>query len=315
MDENALSYRRPRTRRSRLWFAIFLSLALHLLLLLPVLLARPSQVTRAGPETVDDPVGSRLRCDAVFEDDSSGGANGFTGGQGGAAVSPFKSYPFDLTEPSVVLAGGPSHGETVAVGHIDSSSTGGAAGNGTGKGSGTRTTSSSWLSVPGEPGSIVYLIDSSLSMGQNAAFDTARRELLVSLRQLPPTCGVQVLLYDQEPRFLVPGSSKKFLSPVPAVLDEMAVLLEKERPGNDTNHCNALDAALALNPQTIVLVTDGDDLDEATARKILRANFAKTIIHTVELSSTRQRQPGQGGLELLAEQTHGLYRVVRLTSR
>ena len=150
-------------------------------------------------------------------------------------------------------------------------------------------------------------------MGDFGAIEAAQHELLASLKLLPKTCAFQVILYDQEPYALTPGGRTGFITPNDLVVDQIARLLQNASPQNGTDHVKAIQEALRREPEMIVLVTDADDLTKADAQRVARANFGKTVIHAIELASTRQRGPAQQGLDELARLTHGSHQVVQLT--
>jgi hypothetical protein len=76
----------------------------------------------------------------------------------------------------------------------------------------------------------------------------------------------------------------------------------------------ALEAALALRPEVVFLLTDGQELNLDDVER-LRDRAQETRIHTVELGGrTFANQAGERALERLARVTGGTYRHVDVRS-
>ena len=80
----------------------------------------------------------------------------------------------------------------------------GAGSAGTGPGRGYST---SFFQIETRSQKVLYLLDSSASMGLGGAWSTASRELLASLKVLPATARFQVVVYNSTPRLLIPARS------------------------------------------------------------------------------------------------------------
>src|SRR5205823_10378047 len=112
---------------------------------------------------------------------------------------------------------------TVASGGYDAGTPGGtdpSGGRPVGGGRGTL------LPVPPSARSVVYLLDRSSSMGESHALARARRELLASLRQLPPTARFQVIPYNKQAEPLWVGGRGGLL---PADADTVREVRSEER--------------------------------------------------------------------------------------
>ncbi len=146
--------------------------------------------------------------------------------------------------------------------------------------------------LPGGASSVVFALDRSVSMGVNNKLDLACRELLASLRQLPPSARFQVIAYNTSAQPLAIGGRIDLLPVEPAILDEVASTLHKLVAAGGTDHVQALCRGLALHPDVLFFVTDADDLPPAKIDFIRRCNHG-TVIHTIELSRRRNaRQDG-----------------------
>jgi hypothetical protein len=165
------------------------------------------------------------------------------------------------------------------------------------------------LAVPGSARRVVYVLDRSISMGPSGALETARREVLASLRALPPEARFQVIAYNNVALPLLPGDF------VPARPDKLAQaerrLADLDAAGQ-TNHLRALEQALRLlpAPEIIFLLTDADHLDDADVRAATRLNRGRAVLHVVELTAA----PPEGTdspLARLAAANGGSHRRVR----
>jgi hypothetical protein len=156
--------------------------------------------------------------------------------------------------------------------------------------------------------SVVYVIDRSLSMGMNRAFNRASVELVTSLQHLSPDVQFQVVAYNhQEPHCLV--GSDRLLPAQPEIVASFVQAFDALLPSGSTNHVAALQRALSLSPDAIYLVTDADDLTVKDVQKVSNWNRARTAIHVIEMVSRRTPQP-DGPLMQLASNNHGTYRCV-----
>jgi von Willebrand factor type A domain len=157
---------------------------------------------------------------------------------------------------------------------------------------------------------IVYVLDRSLSMGD--AFSRVLEELQGSLQQLPSDAQFQVLVYNEEPQFLL--WPERLLPAQPEIKERCVQVSRDLRPRGRTNHLNALRRAVSLNPEVIFFVTDADDLPLKDVQIISGLCCGKIAIHVVEMTSGGT-PPRDSPLMRLAEQTHGTYRAVGSSDR
>ena len=205
--------------------------------------------------------------------------------------------------PSTASAGsvGPSHAPTLR-----------APGGENGPGSGTtgRPVGSSVVVVPAEARRVVFLLDRSGSMGISDALDRAKAELAVALAALPPETAFQLLAYNGGVLQLVGGPSDL----LPASRENLALVrqrLDALAASGVTRHVEAMQSALMLRPDLVILLTDADDLSSADVRSMTNANRGRSAIDVVELTRDPLPRP-DGGLASLAALNGGRHRRVLL---
>ncbi|AMV33056.1 hypothetical protein VN12_13105 [Pirellula sp. SH-Sr6A] len=164
----------------------------------------------------------------------------------------------------------------------------------------------------------VYIVDCSPSMRRDNAFDFAKQEITRSLRSMKPSQRFSILFFGKEVERLEfsPGQPEEF--PVPATPENVEKTLrwlarcsiQKEGlPPND-----ALDMAIAMQPDGVFLLFDGDTrvdvpkhLGQANrSTDILTSGEPRVPIHVVhffldEFASTMQR---------VASENLGTYRFI-----
>jgi len=162
--------------------------------------------------------------------------------------------------------------------------------------------------LPATAARVVYVLDRSVSMGEGDKLDLACREMLASLRQLPPVAQFQVILYNNSATPLLIDGHNDLLPAEPAVLDQVAERLKDLSASGGTDHANALRRGLALHPDVLFFITDADQLPYEQIDSITRANPGAAI-HIVELTRRRGGSP-DGPLARLARDNGGTYRRV-----
>jgi len=157
---------------------------------------------------------------------------------------------------------------------------------------------------------VVYVIDRSVSMGIGRKLDFARRELIASLRRLPPTVRFQVIIYNDSAEPLAVDGQRDLLPAEPAIIDKAISLLQTLQAAGATNPLTALRRGLTLRPDVLYFLTDADDLTPETVAAVTQQN-QHSAIHTIELTHLRTPHP-EGPLAQLARHNHGTYRRVTL---
>lgn len=173
------------------------------------------------------------------------------------------------------------------------------------------TTAPAFFNVPVRGQSVVYVLDRSLSMGQNGGLRlrTVKRELLASLSRLPATSRFQVIFYNGQastldlsgrPGLATASDENKRLAA------EQIELLAAE---GGTKHLPALQLALSLEPDVIYFLTDAGGLTPGLIREVTRLNRRRCIIHTFEMTSDADADTP---LKTLARQNRGEYHLLSL---
>jgi hypothetical protein len=170
------------------------------------------------------------------------------------------------------------------------------------------------LRVPGPVQSVVYVIDCSMSMGgpdeRSHKFARARRELLDSLQQLSDNTRFQVIPYNHTATPLLLEGQSRLIRKSARSVQATAEALAQRKPTGWTDHGQALHRGLALRPEVLFFVTDGDDLKPAQERDATRFNQGQTVIHVIAL---RPRSAAADcPLQALARNNRGSYRYVSL---
>jgi hypothetical protein len=153
---------------------------------------------------------------------------------------------------------------------------------------------------------IVYLVDSSGSMGWGQRFQEEKDELIRSIRSLKPHINFTVIFYDDSPYFPQP---LKMLPATKANVEAMAKWVAAMRLGMENRMIPALRNTLTLKPDTIFLLSDGmSDFDPAeVCASVRHLNAkAKARIHTISMHDLA----GQRLMKQIAAENKGEYRHV-----
>lgn len=154
--------------------------------------------------------------------------------------------------------------------------------------------------------SVVYVVDRSVSMGLHGALALARREVIASLRRLPPTARFQIIAYNREAEPLAIDGRAGMLAPDENTLRQTADALSALRAAGGTDDGRALRCGIAFHPDILYFLTDADDVSLDDVRTVTRLNNRRTVIHTVELSGGASGP--NGPLHRLAADNGGSYR-------
>ena len=158
-------------------------------------------------------------------------------------------------------------------------------------------------------GSYAYVIDRSGSMTVRHSLEVAKRELLVSLAQVPPQATFAVVFYSSDAVVFTDLKGQPGMMPAsPGNKTRVQDLLATIPPYGGTDHMKALHAALALQPEVLFFLTDADSMNHQEVDEIL--TFAgKTRIHAVEFGQTGAIG-GSAPLRILSQKTGGSYRYL-----
>jgi VWA domain-containing protein len=172
-----------------------------------------------------------------------------------------------------------------------------------------RTASTQVFGVTASGSSFVYVFDRSLSM-QGPALAAAKRELLASLSHLKPVQQFQIIFYNEKPKIMPPGpllfaddngrrQAESFVGGITAA--------------GGTDHVQALELAIRLQPDVIFLLTDADEppLSTRDLKAIHQKNSA--IINVIEFK-TGSPTAKPSSLRQLADQNRGEYKAIDANS-
>jgi Mg-chelatase subunit ChlD len=146
----------------------------------------------------------------------------------------------------------------------------------------------------------IYVVDCSGSMIDEDRLVRAKNELRRSVANLQLPQRFKVIFYNDRP-LLMPGDT-----PLPAdwtAKYQLTHWLRQIQPDGGTDPRSALAVALALRPDAVFLLSDGE-FPERTAEAIARKNPRKVPIHCVDLSS----EAAGDQLQRIARDSGGQYR-------
>ncbi len=292
-------HRKPSLARRVAW-AVLLSLGLHGLIVLAMWLA-PVKVA-APPAAVADPTQVAEDYPALGLDDAPPPV--YTPPlppKRDAAVKP-ASFEVKIVDPPPspgAAAGGPP--EPIVVGTATGVA-GAPGGMGDGPGDGGAPCA---LPVGKDAKTVVYVVDRSMSMGLHGALARARREVLASLRRLPPGARFQVIAYNREAAPLAINGRSGLLDADEDTLRQAVDAVSALRAAGATDDGLALRRALALHPDVLYFLTDADDVSPDDVRTATRLNDHHAVIHAVEVGASSSRPDSP--LRKLAADNGGTY--------
>jgi len=164
--------------------------------------------------------------------------------------------------------------------------------------------------IPGNGNHIVYIIDSSKSMGSR--FYDAKKELIRSVKALQSTQRVYIIFYDEKLHLPVDGDGGRVSSLINATqqnCDQLVRWAETVSMASGGSPARALQYALKLRPDVIYLLSDGEfaaEIAEETTRANWRPNgfgekVMRSVIHTINYGRIETGQ----SLRLIAKQNGG----------
>jgi hypothetical protein len=170
----------------------------------------------------------------------------------------------------------------------------------------------SFFQVEASGQSIVYVVDCSASMGQEDGLARARGELLASLNQLSAATLFQVIPYNSRAEPLCINGRTELIPANAENKRAAALLIADLRAEGSTRHQQALHRALALRPDVIFLLTDGDALKADEIVALTRFNAGKATVHTIGLK-TASGSIATSALQMLANSNGGSFRSVTIS--
>lgn len=175
-----------------------------------------------------------------------------------------------------------------------------------------------FMDIVGAGDSFVYLIDvsSSMAMNQNRRLNLAKSQLVNSLRLLKRDQRFQVFFYsDYAESLRLRQRRQEDLYLANSVNVELAEsFIASVRANGGTSHLPALKRALALQPEVIYFLTDGDEprLLASELVQVKQLNRGRSQIHVVEFASGPLESRRSSWLHQLAQQSGGKYRRIQV---
>ena len=159
----------------------------------------------------------------------------------------------------------------------------------------------------------IFVLDSSRSMLQDDRWTYACNQLIDSLNGLQPEQEFYVICFDAQTTYLfnIPPSRVKFFKPDDKTLPRVKRWLRSHELGRATMPAEALQNALALEPDAIFLLSDGELQDNSVGMLRMINGFSSAYrqipIHTVHLFSDEGRET----LQLIARENSGTFTPVQ----
>lgn len=134
--------------------------------------------------------------------------------------------------------------------------------------------------------SFVFLIDRSKSMGSSGlgVLGAARKELAKAIADLKPYHSFQIVGYHDR---IVTLSTRQMLDATDANKKMVPGFIERLAAFGSTDHLRGLSAALAFEPDVLVLMTDGGypELNDGQIKMLSRLSRRNTTIHCIQFGS------------------------------
>ncbi|MCA9262922.1 MAG: hypothetical protein KDA60_03700 [Planctomycetales bacterium] len=170
--------------------------------------------------------------------------------------------------------------------------------------------------IAGEGNRFIYVFDRSGSMAASRGrpLRAAKRELLASLDDLDSIHQFQIIFYNEKPRIFNPDGGSPTLAWGDAATLELArrFVVGIDASGA-TQHMDALEMALRLNPDVVFFLTDADEprMSAGQLAKISRMNRSASI-NAIEFGLGPQRD-ANNFLARLARQNRGSHVYVDIS--
>jgi len=140
---------------------------------------------------------------------------------------------------------------------------------------------------PGQ--TIVYVLDSSGSMGESGKLALARSALLATLHEQPEGVRFQVIVYGSTARPLLAGNACVPVdrANIETAESKLATLEAKGR----SNHVEAVRLAMGCRPDLILLLTDAEDLSLAQFKPFLASAPKPVAIRVAKVTASAVGPP------------------------
>jgi hypothetical protein len=175
---------------------------------------------------------------------------------------------------------------------------------------GPLATTSIFGSGPVKGRKFVFVLDRSKSMGVGGldVLSSAQVELFQALAPLAPENQFQIVAYHQQ---TVTLKERKLLVASEENKSAVTEFIQRLVPFGSTDHEAGLYMALELEPDAIILLTDGDtpELNDGQIQAIARVTKGRAAIHCIQFGLTSS-EPTSSFMRKLAARTGGTYRYV-----
>jgi len=289
--------------REDFWLGVLFSLLVHVLILFGLALWK----------YIDEPAVPGF----VFSSELGGEGSGpgaidslpviDAGPVGGEAAGAVDAAP-RLVDPAEFLEGSPGGGETPAraiAAALAGAGGGPGSGGGGGEGGGGHGGGVGFFGTRGHGRSFVFIVDCSGSMG-GRRIERAREELIRAIGELKQYQKFFVFLYNNNTYPLFDLTSSSDLVVATREKKKQAIQwVQSRHAGGGTQPQQAFAQALAMKPDVIFFLTDGE-IPEETRALVRDANRRETIIHTTGFQS----RDGEEILKGIAHDNQGRYRHV-----
>ena len=178
----------------------------------------------------------------------------------------------------------------------------------------TAGSGANFFGIAGQGANFIFIVDCSGSMGDFGRWKQAKKELKNSINGLNDGQKFLILLYNQG--FIAMNKELKLVHSTSRERRKALRWLSRNRPDSLTYCAEALQQALALRPDAVFLLSDGefndrDDvfivLEEMNDKaRLQRLNRQQTPVHTVALGS----HLGKLTMEQIASENSGVFRLV-----
>lgn len=171
-------------------------------------------------------------------------------------------------------------------------------------------TTSIFGSAPLKGRKFVFVLDRSKSMGAGGldVLSSAQVELFQALAPLSPENQFQIVAYHQQ---TVTLKERKLLPASEENKSEVNAFIQRLVPFGSTDHEAGLYMALELEPDVIILLTDGDtpELNDGQIQALVRVTKGRAAIHCIQFGLAASEPPGSF-MRKLAAKTGGTYRYL-----
>lgn len=195
---------------------------------------------------------------------------------------------------------------TAAIGPLSGAGGVGLGGDGDGSGIMGAEQGIGFFGTRGSGKSVVFVVDMSGSM-EGIRFVRAQQELVRAIHRLHVTQKFYVIFFNQHavPMFS-PRPPKELVAATPTMKRSVTRWIVERRPGTGTEPEESLLMALALKPEVIYFLTDGE-FPERCREVCKEKNTHGTVIHTIALQS----REGVSLLEAIAHDHKGTFKLVK----